>query len=337
MASTISGSTGVTADTLVSTGTGALTLPVGTTAQRPASPATGQLRFNTTLGYTEIYNGTVWIGIGGYLVSYLILSGGGSGGGNSSGNAYVGGGGGGGGLITGSVQFKVGDTYVATVGAGGAQTLGAGTNGSPSSIPNVNLASLGGGRGGSWDVPTGTAGGSGGGGAGRAATETNAGGAGTSGQGFAGGTGRSDASTPANIGGGGGGGASAVGANSPSSGVGGAGGAGGASSITGSSINYGGGGGGGAASTAGAGGSGGGGAGAIGGNGINGTANLGGGGGGGAAYTGGSNYGGNGGSGVVIFSIPTANYTGTTTGSPVVTTSGSNTILKFNASGTYTA
>jgi hypothetical protein len=46
---------------------------------------------------------------------------------------------------------------------------------------------------------------------------------------------------------------------------------------------------------------------------------------------------GNGGSGVVILSIPTARYTGTTTGSPTVTTNGSNTILTFNASGTYTA
>jgi hypothetical protein len=40
---------------------------------------------------------------------------------------------------------------------------------------------------------------------------------------------------------------------------------------------------------------------------------------------------------VVIISIPTAFYTGTTTGSPVVTTSGSTTILHFNSSGSYTA
>jgi hypothetical protein len=36
-------------------------------------------------------------------------------------------------------------------------------------------------------------------------------------------------------------------------------------------------------------------------------------------------------------SIPSANYSGTTTGSPTVTTSGSNTILTFTSSGTYTA
>ena len=47
--------------------------------------------------------------------------------------------------------------------------------------------------------------------------------------------------------------------------------------------------------------------------------------------------GGNGGSGVVILRLPTSRYSGTTTGSPTVTTSGSNTILTFNASGSYTA
>jgi hypothetical protein len=40
---------------------------------------------------------------------------------------------------------------------------------------------------------------------------------------------------------------------------------------------------------------------------------------------------------VVILSVPTANYTGTTTGSPSVSTSGSNTILVYNSSGSYTA
>jgi hypothetical protein len=36
-------------------------------------------------------------------------------------------------------------------------------------------------------------------------------------------------------------------------------------------------------------------------------------------------------------SMATANYTGTTTGSPTVSTSGANTILVYNSSGTYTA
>jgi hypothetical protein len=50
-----------------------------------------------------------------------------------------------------------------------------------------------------------------------------------------------------------------------------------------------------------------------------------------------SRPGGAGGSGVVILSIPTANYSNTFTGSPTVTTSGTNTILRFTASGSYTA
>jgi hypothetical protein len=40
--------------------TGGLFLPVGTTAQRPASPATGQIRFNSTTNAVEVYNGTAW-------------------------------------------------------------------------------------------------------------------------------------------------------------------------------------------------------------------------------------------------------------------------------------
>jgi hypothetical protein len=44
-----------------------------------------------------------------------------------------------------------------------------------------------------------------------------------------------------------------------------------------------------------------------------------------------------GGSGVVILSIPTANYSGIVSGSPLVSVSGSNTILQFNSSGSYTA
>jgi hypothetical protein len=35
--------------------------------------------------------------------------------------------------------------------------------------------------------------------------------------------------------------------------------------------------------------------------------------------------------------VPTVNYTGIITGSPTVTTSGLNTIMKFTANGSYTA
>ena len=57
---TISGSTG-----LVSfPGTGAITVPVGTTAQEPTG-ATGMLRFNSSTTSFEGYNGTAWGSIGG--------------------------------------------------------------------------------------------------------------------------------------------------------------------------------------------------------------------------------------------------------------------------------
>lgn len=44
----------------VDSATGAAHLPSGTTAQRPASPATGYVRFNTDLGHQETWNGTAW-------------------------------------------------------------------------------------------------------------------------------------------------------------------------------------------------------------------------------------------------------------------------------------
>jgi hypothetical protein len=39
---------------------GTIVLPKGTTAQRPGTPEIGSIRFNTTLGYTELYNGASW-------------------------------------------------------------------------------------------------------------------------------------------------------------------------------------------------------------------------------------------------------------------------------------
>ena len=62
-----------------------------------------------------------------------------------------------------------------------------------------------------------------------------------------------------------------------------------------------------------------------------GTVNTGSGGGGTKTGTSGA-----GGSGVVILRMPTASYSGTTSGSPTVSTDSSDTILIFNASGSYT-
>jgi hypothetical protein len=47
------------------TSTGAVKLPVGTVAQRPGTPAAGQLRFNDDSDEFEGYNGTAWGAIGG--------------------------------------------------------------------------------------------------------------------------------------------------------------------------------------------------------------------------------------------------------------------------------
>ena len=40
--------------------TGFVQLPVGTTAQRPSSPVTGMMRYNTTFGVIEYWNGSAW-------------------------------------------------------------------------------------------------------------------------------------------------------------------------------------------------------------------------------------------------------------------------------------
>jgi len=46
-------------------GTGAMSPPKGTTAQRPATPITGQFRYNTSIGAFEGYNGSAWVPVGG--------------------------------------------------------------------------------------------------------------------------------------------------------------------------------------------------------------------------------------------------------------------------------
>lgn len=54
------GSSNFNGDMILS-GTGSLTLPKGTTAQRPSSPLSGMMRFNTSVGLAEVYTGTDWI------------------------------------------------------------------------------------------------------------------------------------------------------------------------------------------------------------------------------------------------------------------------------------
>jgi hypothetical protein len=333
--------------------TGAITLATGTTAQRPASPVLGQIRMNTTTGYPEWYDSSssLWIQFNQskpYAISYLVVAGGGGGGGaDGAAAASSGAGGGAGGLRTGTANLSTGTVYTITVGAGGA---GGGAPNQGSTGRNSvfsTITSNGGGGGGSGYAdgnPTrgsGLNGGSGGGAGGSTSTATSTFGTGNTpstspAQGFNGGINTANGNNARSASGGGG--ASAVGGNAVQNTPPGNGGAGVASSITGTSVTYAGGGGG-AGWNNGANGSGGAGGGGSGGSGGgNGTANLGGGGGGGYSDAAGNAYGGgSGGSGVVILSIPTANYTGVITGSPIVTTSGANTILKYNSSGTYTA
>lgn len=331
-------------DTATST-TGYFDLPAGTTAQRPVSPTSGMVRHNTTTGKPEWYHSTSgWLPFSdkpSASVDYLLVSGGGSGGGS-----WGGGGGGAGGILTASgLSLTIGTQYTITVGAGGSAVVGGnqGNNGTSSSIsgPDITtITSVAGGGGGTYGTTgtTGNSGGSGGGGGCSDNTTESSGGAGTSGQGYAGGKGSRSGNSTGALMGGGGGGAGAVGGNysNPNAG---SGGVGIASSITGSSTYYAGGGGGGAATggVAGSGGNGGGGAGtATTANATSGTANTGGGGGGGGTYST-SYYSGAGGSGVVILKILTSLYSGITTGSPTVTTDGSYTVIKFTASGSYTA
>ena len=200
--------------------TGQLQLPLGTTAQRPGSPQSGMIRFNTTLQDTEYYDGANWrlmsdshpeatggtimdVEVGGAPyrihiftatgnsnftvtkggeVEYLIVAGGGSGG-----TGRHAGGGGAGGLLTGFTTVTP-QSYTFTVGTGGTSSLpngsgavATGNNGNNSIA--LGLTAIGGGFGGGHPGPieAGAAGGSGGG-----AGHSGSGGAGTPGQGNSG-------------------------------------------------------------------------------------------------------------------------------------------------------
>jgi len=162
-------------------GTGFLKYPVGNSAQRPGTPATGMTRFNTDLGCLETYNGSSWVSAivletaEPNIISYtagshtftvpqhvnelevLVIAGGGGGGGRS------GAGGGAGGLVY-SYNYPVrpGDAIPLSIGTGGAGgNNAAGSNGNNSTFGPITA--YGGGLGGN-DSPTiGGNGGSGGG------------------------------------------------------------------------------------------------------------------------------------------------------------------------------
>ena len=276
-----------------------------------------------------------------YQVDFLCIAGGGGagidrgGGGGAGGyrNSFSSETSGGGGSSETALNFTPGNTYTITIGGGGTGSVeggSLGSNGEDSSISGTGITtttSAGGGRGGQGGGNSPQAGSDGGSGGG-SGTNPGAAGNGTSDQGFAGGSG----------GAGGGGGAAEAG-NTDGSGHGGD---GLDSSITASAVTRGGGGGGSLdhPNSAPPGGAGGGGTGAVSGSSrvapTAGSANTGGGGGGGTGAPP-ARHGANGGSGVVILRMATSNYSGTTSGSPTVTTSGSDTILTFNASGSYTA
>ena len=262
-------------------------------------------------------------------VSYLVIAGGGGGGHGYTGGYYAGGGGAGGyrnsyasetsgrnSSTESTISLTPGAVYTVTVGAQGAAGASNGLNGSNgtnSSIvgTGVNIVSTGGGFGMGGNTSAGNSagdGGCGGGGADGNQYSSATGGSGTAGQGFDGGN------VPGNDNGGASG-AGAGGAGVNYSGANMNGGAGLASSITGSSVTR-----------------------AVGGGGSRSSPSS------NSANTGDGGDGSTnnlvtptpGATGVVIIRIPTANYSGTTTGSPTVTTQGSDKVLVFNSSGSVT-
>jgi len=257
MAVKVSGSDGVDQSQV----TGATQLPVGTNAERPASPEAGMMRFNTDIGQVEMYNAAIgqWQGVNEFFAqiaatggtvtdiidggdiyrvhtftssgTFEVTAGGGEveylvvAGGGSGGvtEGWSTGGGGAGGVIESNAALQAA-SYAINVGSGGNPG-----NGQNSSF-DVIATAIGGGQGGGTDE-AGNSGGSGGGGGGGGSF---AGGSGTAGQGFDG-----AASTTNYAGGGGGAGGAGLGGTKPNGGdciV---------SSITGTPTNYAGGGGGG--------------------------------------------------------------------------------------------
>ena len=299
----IGGNLVISANLIANSSTGQFYLPVGTGAQRTASPINGLIRYNTDTngsdtGFYEGYKNGVWIKFltanqNNYTMSYVVVAGGAG----AASSTY---GGGAGQFLASSTVILPNVVYTFTVGGGGAGS-GGGATGTSSVITGIATATGGlasGYSGNGYSPGSGTGTDAYGGGAGSAGN----GGAGTGGSGGAGGPGTTTLITGGSqtlAGGGGGGGYYIAGTGTDGGGNGGSGPPGGTP---------------------------------TGGNPA--TVNTGSGGGAGGLNTG--LPGGNGGSGKIIISVPTTSYSGTTTGSPTIFTSGSNTILVYNSSGTYT-
>ena len=165
--------------------TSAVKIPVGTTAERPATSVAGQFRYNTTLDTAEVYSGTEWKAAGGLpfdatggntiatvdgykihtftstgtftpgltkegKIEFLVVAGGGGGASANSGTttSFTGGGGGGGGAVQYGTLFVAKNTAPMSVivGTGGAYGGGSGTSSSFSTLTSL------GGSGGSFPI-----------------------------------------------------------------------------------------------------------------------------------------------------------------------------------------
>ena len=206
--------------------TGFVTMPVGSSAQRPGTPATGTMRYSNTQSLLEWWNGTLWqpvtgyskgtIGTGGSSITFrnggivhqftstgastftpnftgtiqvFIVAAGGAGA-----SSHGGGGGAGGVIFNRSFPVVQGTPYPITVGTGS-------TNNAYGNFPSVggpssfsSTTATGGGGGGIWDSASQAPSGGSGGGAGHSSADGSRfvvqGGNGTAGQGFPGGSGR---------------------------------------------------------------------------------------------------------------------------------------------------
>ena len=334
-----------TGGTVLSTAGLTLNSSTGAISGTPSSTGTKTFTIRATANSKTADRQFSIVVVEAYSSSYLVIAGGG-------GSMGYGGGGAGGYRNSFSTEtsgrnsstetpltLQQGLTYTITVGAGGSNNESSGGNnyngsGSNSSISGSNITtvtSLGGGGGRSNSSTYGATGtkardGGSGGGCTYGANYNGVIGFGTAGQGFDGGIGNDGIVSSTRGGGGGGAGANGQDATGGSAGNGGA---GLNSSITGSSVGRAGGGNGRANTGSWSG------TGAFGGGGGNNAGEVNTGGGCGGGFTDPSSNAG--GSGVVILRMLTSKYSGTTTGSPTVSTSGTDTILTFNGSGSYTA